>query len=61
MWANLQRNIENTTFFGDKSLENTKKTCNFAAHIIKLIGGHKYGNSNKSNPYFTWRRCNPLS
>lgn len=34
MWANLQRNIENTTFFGDKSLENTKKTCDFAAHII---------------------------
>lgn len=42
MWANLQRNIENTTFFIYKSLENTKKTCNFAAHIIKLIGGHKY-------------------
>ncbi len=34
MWANLQRNIENTTFFIYKSLENTKKTCNFAAHII---------------------------
>lgn len=30
LWANLQRNIENTTFFIYKSLENTKKTCNFA-------------------------------
>ena len=30
MWANLQRNIENTTFLIYKSLENTKKTCNFA-------------------------------
>lgn len=30
MWANLQRNIENTTFLTYKSLENTKKTCNFA-------------------------------
>ncbi len=34
MWANLQIIIENTTFFIYKSLENTKKTCNFAAHII---------------------------
>ena len=34
MWANLQRNIENTTFLIYKSLENTKKTCNFVAHII---------------------------
>ena len=25
-----QRNIENTTYFIYKSLENTKKTCNFA-------------------------------
>lgn len=32
MWANLQIIIENTTIY--KSLENTKKTCNFAAHII---------------------------
>ena len=30
MWANLQRNIENTTYFIYKSLENTKKTYNFA-------------------------------
>ena len=30
MWANLQRNIENNTFLIYKSLENTKKTCNFA-------------------------------
>mgnify|MGYP001732138962 FL=1 len=30
MLANLQRNIENTTFLIYKSLENTKKTCNFA-------------------------------
>ena len=30
MWANLQIIIENTIFFIYKSLENTKKTYNFA-------------------------------
>ncbi len=38
MWANLQRNIENTTFFDvQKFGEYKEKTCNFASAYNKLI------------------------